>query len=212
MDLSFEFLQNIHVKLYILAYLLGGVPFGYLLAKFFAKVDIKSEGSFSIGATNVLRVVKQKDPALAKKLGAATVALDALKGIVPLVVGIVLGVDVSVLWAMAVLSVLGHCFSPYLGFEGGKGVATGFGVLLVLAPVQSLIAFTVWLIFAKIIKISSLSSLAALAALIGSAAVYPNSPFYPGSISPLVIIAILVVYKHLPNIYRLFTKQEQKVA
>jgi len=124
-----DFLFNHNVQLYIAAYLIGGIPFGLLLAKFFAGVDVKSAGSKSIGATNVLRVVKEKDPALAKKLGIATLALDALKGVVALLIASAMGADESVLWAVAVLAVLGHCFSPYLGFEGGKGIATGVWVL-----------------------------------------------------------------------------------
>ena len=76
-----EFLFNTNVQFFIAAYLVGGIPFGLLLAKKFAGVDVKESGSGSIGATNVLRVVKETNPALAKKLGAATLALDALKGI-----------------------------------------------------------------------------------------------------------------------------------
>ena len=72
-------LGNINVIFYVLAYLVGGIPFGMILAKQYAKVDVRESGSKSIGATNVLRVVKEKDPALAKKLGIATLALDAIK-------------------------------------------------------------------------------------------------------------------------------------
>jgi glycerol-3-phosphate acyltransferase PlsY len=89
------------------------------------------EGSGNIGATNVLRVVKEKDPKLATKLGAATLFLDAIKGILVILVAKMLGAPESVQWTIAVLAVIGHCFSAFLFFEGGKGVATGFGVLLV---------------------------------------------------------------------------------
>jgi glycerol-3-phosphate acyltransferase PlsY len=141
-----DFIHNINAQFYILAYLVGGIPFGLLLAKFYAGVDVKSAGSGSIGATNVLRVVKEKDPALAKKLGAATLALDALKGIAVLLAAKAFGLSEAAQWGVAVLAVAGHCFSPYLWFEGGKGIATGMGVMLLMLAVETLIALAVWAI------------------------------------------------------------------
>ncbi len=199
---------NQNIILYLAAYLISGIPFGYLLAKQFAGVDIKQAGSGNIGATNVLRVVKEKDPALAKKLGAATLFLDAVKGIVVILVAKLLGAPESVQWTIAVLAVLGHCFSPFLGFEGGKGVATGFGVLLVLMPIPALIAIAVWLGAAKGLKISSLSSLIGLVAfIIASYLLYPDVPGIH-SHAPIWIIAFVIFYKHIPNIVRLFKKEE----
>ena len=139
-----EFLFNENAQFYLLAYLVGSIPFGLLLAKFFADVDVKASGSKSIGATNVLRVVKEKDPKLAKKLGAATLALDALKGVAVLLLAMATNKPESVLWAVAVLAVIGHCFSIYLWFEGGKGVATAMGVMAILLPLETLIALAVW--------------------------------------------------------------------
>ena len=206
-----DFFTNQNILLYLAAYLISGIPFGYLLAKQFAGVDIKQAGSGNIGATNVLRVVKEKDPALAKKLGAATLFLDAIKGMVVIFVAMALGAPESTLWTIAVLAVLGHCFSPFLGFEGGKGVATGFGVLLVLMPIPSLIAIAVWLGASKGLKISSLSSLIGLVALlIASYILYPEVPGI-GSHAPIWIIAIVIFYKHIPNIVRLVKKEETKV-
>jgi glycerol-3-phosphate acyltransferase PlsY len=203
--------MNINLLLYISAYLIAGIPFGYLLAKKFAGVDIKHAGSGNIGATNVLRVVKEKDPKLAKKLGAATLFLDAIKGIVVILVAKMIGTPESVLWTLAVLSVAGHCFSVFLGFEGGKGVATGFGVLLVMLPIPSLIAVGVWLGASKGLKISSLSSLIGLTALIiASYILYPEIPVI-GSHAPLWIIALIIFYKHIPNIVRLIHREETQV-
>ncbi|NQY94575.1 MAG: glycerol-3-phosphate 1-O-acyltransferase PlsY, partial [Campylobacteraceae bacterium] len=164
-----EFFANTNIQFYIAAYLIGSIPFGLILAKQFAGINIKEEGSKSIGATNVLRVVKQSNPALAKKLGLATVILDALKGIVVLFAAMSAGVSTETLWAVAVLSVLGHCYSIYLGLEGGKGVATGLGVLLVLIPIPTLIGAAVWGFCAKVLKVSSISSLLGLLALVLSA-------------------------------------------
>ena len=203
--------MNINIILYLSAYLIAGIPFGYLLAKQFAGVDIKKEGSGNIGATNVLRVVKEKDPVLAKKLGAITFFLDAIKGVVVILIAKMLGAPESVQWTIAVLAVVGHCFSAFLFFEGGKGVATGFGVLLVMMPIPALIAITVWLIAGKGLKISSLSSLIGLVAfLIVSYIMYPEVPGI-GSHAPIWIIALIVTYKHIPNIVRLFNKEEAKV-
>ena len=203
---------NQNILLYLAAYLISGIPFGYLLAKQFAGVDIKQAGSGNIGATNVLRVVKEKDPRLAKKLGAATLFLDAIKGMLVIFVAMMLDAPQSTLWTIAVLAVVGHCFSAFLGFEGGKGVATGFGVLLVLMPIPSLIAIVVWLGASKGLKISSLSSLIGLTALlIASYILYPEVPGI-GSHAPIWIIAIIIFYKHIPNIVRLVNKEETKVV
>jgi glycerol-3-phosphate acyltransferase PlsY len=206
-----DLFSNQNFLLYLAAYLIAGIPFGYLLAKQFAGVDIKASGSGNIGATNVLRVVKEKDPKLAKKLGAATLFLDAIKGVVVILVAKMLGAPEGVLWTIAVLAVVGHCFSAFLAFEGGKGVATGFGVLLVMMPIPALIAIVVWLVSAKGLKISSLSSLIGLVAFI--IASYVMYPVVPGiaSHAPIWIIALIIFYKHIPNIVRIFKKEETKV-
>jgi glycerol-3-phosphate acyltransferase PlsY len=202
-----DFLFNLNVQFYIAAYLIGGIPFGLLLAKKFAGVDVKSAGSGSIGATNVLRVVKERDPALAKKLGIATLALDAIKGVVVLVVASVVGVDESVLWAIAVLAVLGHCFSPYLGLEGGKGIATGMGVMMFMLPVETTIALVVWGVMAKTLRISSVSSLTGvLALLISSFIIHPQMAH-----APVVFIVFILFYKHIPNIIRVIKGEEKRV-
>ncbi len=207
-----DFLTNPNILFYLAAYLVGGIPFGLILAKTVAGVDIKSEGSGSIGATNVLRVVKARDPALAKKLGAATLALDALKGVAVLAAAKLAGMPESTLWAVAVLAVVGHCFSPWLKLEGGKGVATGVGVLAFMMPVVTAIAVAVWAVLIKTTRISSLSSLGALAAFIVAA--YLLYPDLPGvhAYTPVWFIAAVIVYKHLPNIMRLVKGQESRIA
>jgi len=206
-----DLLTNQNILLYLAVYIISGIPFGYLLAKQFAGVDIKNEGSGNIGATNVIRVVKEKDPKLAKKLGIITFLLDAVKGVVVILIAKMLGAPESVLWTIAVLAVVGHCFSVFLFFEGGKGVATGFGVLLMMMPIPALIAIVVWLGAAKGLKISSLSSLIGLAAfLIVSYIMYPEVPGI-GSHAPIWIIAFIIFYKHIPNLVRLFKKEEGKV-
>lgn len=208
-----EFLSNINVIFYILAYLVGGIPFGLLLAKKFAHIDVRESGSKSIGATNVLRVLKEQNPSLAKKLAIATLALDALKGMVVLFVADkVFVLNESTLWMIAVLSVLGHCYSPFLKFEGGKGVATGLGVMLFMLPIETLIAAIAWFVVGKLLKISSISSLIALATLIvASYLVHPDLPVIK-SHAPIFLIAFIIVYKHIPNIMRLIKGKEAKVV
>jgi len=205
-----DFFTNQNIIFYLLAYLVGSIPFGLILAKTFAGVDIKTQGSKSIGATNVLRVVKQTNPKLAKKLGAATVVLDALKGTIVLLIGLSLNLSYETLWAMAVLSVLGHCYSIYLGLEGGKGVATGLGVYIVLIPIPTLIGAIVWIVCAKVLKISSLSSLLGLIAVVISS-VFINDGLDIGSNVPMYLIAFIILYKHIPNIVRLIKGEEKKV-
>lgn len=207
-----DFLFNINVQFYLLAYAVGGIPFGLLLANYFSGKDIRQSGSGSIGATNVLRVLKESNPKLAKKLAILTVVLDAFKGIIVLLIAKALGLSYATQWAIAIFAIIGHCYSPYLKFEGGKGVATGAGVLLVLVPLQTLIAFIVWLIVGKVLKISSLSSLLALVALMLSSYVIEPTLGGINTHAPLWIIALIIVYKHIPNILRLFQGKETKVV
>ncbi|WP_263832215.1 glycerol-3-phosphate 1-O-acyltransferase PlsY [Sulfurospirillum oryzae] len=206
-----DFLFNINIQFYILSYLVGGIPFGLLLAKLFTGKDIRESGSGSIGATNVLRVLKESDPKLAKKLAISTVVLDALKGIILLLIGKLIGLSIETLWAIAIFAVIGHCYSPYLKFEGGKGVATGAGVLFVMLPIETLIAFGTWFIVGKVLKISSLSSLLALCALIISSFIIHPDIEGIKTHAPIFIIAFVIVYKHIPNIIRLFQGKESKV-
>lgn len=203
-----EFLFNTNVQFFIAAYLVGGIPFGLLLAKKFAGVDVKASGSGSIGATNVLRVVKETNPDLAKKLGAVTLALDVLKGVLVLAVAYFSEMSESTLWGIAVLAVIGHCFSPYLGLEGGKGIATGMGVMMFMLPIETIIALVVWAIGAKTIRISSVSSLAGVGALlISSFYIHPDMAH-----APVVFIVFILYYKHIPNIIRLIKGEEKRVV
>ncbi|MDR1614509.1 MAG: glycerol-3-phosphate 1-O-acyltransferase PlsY [Campylobacteraceae bacterium] len=211
-DILVGLVTNVHFIFYIISFFVGGIPFGLILAKKFAGVDLKNMGSQSIGATNVLRVVKEKNPALAKKLAVVTVILDAFKGVFMLIVGSLLGFDANALWLMAIMAVAGHCFSPYLKFEGGKGVATGAGVMLFLLPIETLIAIIVWFICGKLLKVSSIASLSAVLALIVAVIFIHGTIPEVNSFMPLGIIVVIVCYKHIPNIIRLIKKEEGKVV
>lgn len=202
-----DILTNPNILFYITAYLVGGIPFGMLLAKQFAGVNIRELGSNSIGATNVLRVVKDKDPKLAKKLGIATLIFDALKGGIIIGIATLMDMPEATLWAIAVLAVVGHCFSPFLKLEGGKGVATGLGVTLVMLPIEGLIGMAVWAVLAKTLKISSISSLMGVLAGVGASFfIHPTITH-----APMVLIGFFIFYKHIPNIMRLIRGEEKRV-
>ena len=207
-----DFLFNINVQFYLAAYLIGAIPFGLLLARGFGGVDIRQYGSGSIGATNVLRVLKEQKPALAKKLAVATLGLDAIKGAAVVLIAMAAGLDAHVQWSVAVLAVIGHCFSPFLKFEGGKGVATGVGVLLVLLPFAALAGLAIWFAVGRWLKISSVAS---LSGLLGAVAIsflfYPSLPGI-GNHAPLLLIGFIIFYKHIPNLIGLFKGREARVV
>ena len=135
-------------------YLLGSIPFGWVLTRLAGLGDIRAIGSGNIGATNVLRTGR-------KGLAAATLALDAVKGTVAVLIGANWGPDIAHLAGTGAL--LGHLFPVWLGFRGGKGVATALGILLAIAWPVGLLACVTWLIVALASRYSSLSALIALA-------------------------------------------------
>jgi len=203
-----DILHNINIQMYLLAYFLGSIPFGLIYTKIFAGIDVRRSGSGNIGATNVLRVLKQKNPILAKKISALTLISDALKGVVALLIGKYLGVCDATLWGMAVLAVIGHCFSIFLLFEGGKGVATGLGVLLFMIPKATLVGVILWFVSAKLFKISSLASLiGVLGVYVSSFYFYPQLPH-----APITIIVFIIFYKHTDNIVKLIKGEEKRVV
>ena len=114
-----DFFTSINGIFYLIAYLVGGIPFGLIYAKVFGGVNIREVGSGSIGATNVLRSLKEINPKLAKKLAILTIISDALKGIIVILAAKFFGLTYEAQWMIALLAVIGHCFSPFLKFEGG---------------------------------------------------------------------------------------------
>jgi len=187
------------------SYLLGAVPFGLLIGRL-KGIDIRRHGSGNIGATNVLRV-------LGKPLGITTFILDALKGFVPAFFAPRLGADgldpqvLSIL--CGVFAILGHNFPVFLGFKGGKGVATSAGMLVGLAPPVALIGLCAWAVFFFTFRYVSLASILA-SAIAGVAGwwVYPG----PGKLLPAVlsVLAVLVILRHRANITRLLNGTESK--
>ncbi len=194
----------------ILAYLLGSVPVGYLLVRIFRKQDIRSFGSGNIGATNVLR-------SGGKGLGAATFLLDVVKGAAAVLLGSYLaapllpGVPQRNVEALAALcAVIGHMFPIWLGFRGGKGVATGFGVFLVAAPVAALASITLFILVFALTRYVSLASILGAASFPIFAYFTVSGPRPAFFIAVQCIVALLIIVKHHPNIRRLLSGTEHR--
>lgn len=213
-------LSNINVIFYFLAFIIGGIPFGWLLVKILYKVDIRQIGSGSIGATNVYRAIKEKDEKKAKILSILTIILDATKGLIIVAIAKIIGLSYETQWTIALLAIIGHCYSPFLGFKGGKGVATAIGSVILLIPIEGICGLIVWGIVGKVFKISSISSLVGVLSGIVLTFVIPYILPLPDSISivaqihthtPVVLIGLFIIYTHIPNIKRLLSGQEGKV-
>jgi glycerol-3-phosphate acyltransferase PlsY len=185
----------------LFGYLLGSVPTGLLLAKFFSKVDPRKTGSGNIGATNIFRTA-------GKGLGILTLVGDVLKGMIP--IGIAIQFGISDLWLAAVglSTFLGHIFPIFLGFRGGKGVATALGVYLVISPIAVLIEF---LLFAGLVwrwRYISLGSICCATTIPILIAFFRSDSQAYFILS--VIIAALILYRHQENIVRLLQGTENK--
>ena len=206
-----NFLTNPNIMLYLTACLIASIPFGVIIVKSLYSVDITKEGSKSIGATNVYRVLKNIDLKNAKKIAIITIICDVLKGFLPIIIAKFAGIDENVLWMMAVMAVLGHCFSAFLKFEGGKGVATSYGVFAAFLPIEVALSVVVWFFVGKFIKVSSIASLSGIVTfLILSLIIHPQ--ILPiNTHAPIIIIVFIVFYKHIPNIKRLIFKEEKQV-
>lgn len=214
------FSNYINVVFYVLAYLIGGIPFGLLFAKLIYKIDLMQVGSGSVGATNVYRALKDIDPKRAKFFSIATLILDATKGLIVVLLAKLFGLPYGVQWMIALLAIIGHCYSPYLGFRGGKGVSTAIGSVILLIPIEGALGLVVWAVVGKVFKVSSLSSLLGVLSGIALTFIIPYILPLPACISveeqihshvPLVLIGLFIIYTHIPNIKRLFSGQESKV-
>ncbi|MBY0338435.1 MAG: glycerol-3-phosphate 1-O-acyltransferase PlsY [Acetobacteraceae bacterium] len=184
----------------VLGFLLGSVPFGFLLTRAAGLGDIRAIGSGSTGATNVLRTGR-------KGLAAATLLLDAAKGVLAVALASWLFGPAAAAVA-AVAAVVGHCHPPWLAGRGGKGVATAAGALLALSWPAFLIAAAVWLGAALASRISSVGALAALAAAPVAAFVF--APAAAGI--ALLAIAAFVAWRHKANIQRLLAGTEPRIG
>ncbi len=181
------------------AYLCGSIPTGVLIARRLG-VEVRKVGSGNIGATNVAR-------SAGKKAGLLTLVGDAAKGLIPVLVVRFLNLGETTVAATAVAALLGHLFPLFLGFSGGKGVATGLGVFLGLAPYAILLALLLFLAVFALFRIVSLSSLVATATtpILLLMLAHPREHVVAG-----LVIALLIIMRHHENIARLWKGQEPK--
>jgi glycerol-3-phosphate acyltransferase PlsY len=213
----------------VLAYLLGSIPFGYLLVRFFRSEDIRKSGSGNIGATNVVR-------SGARGLGAATFLLDALKGFLAITVARALAAASPPSWpplaqitwqgnlhtrldvaagVAALAVVLGHIYPVWLGFKGGKGVATAFGALVQLAPLAALVGLVVFVVTVLLSRYVSLASILGalavpVAALLARGHMGPAHENSPWITAALLLLPAIVIAKHHANIRRLAAGTEYR--
>lgn len=185
-------------------YLLGSMPFGLLFAKAHG-IDIRSQGSGNIGATNVARI-------MGKKIGLLTLFFDLSKGLLPIVFARIYFESYPekdlIIALMGFTAILGHCYPIFLKFKGGKGVATAAGVFLGVCPVAAGVAFAIFMLMFQVCRIVSVSSITA--SILMPFAVYICCPslnfFYMAALS-----SIIIIYKHKDNIIRLIKGEEKSL-
>lgn len=193
------------------AYLLGSIPFGYILVRLFRNEDIRAKGSGNIGATNVVR-------SGAKKLGALTFLLDVCKGYFAVwlagrifyVPGIAPVPPHSAEAFAALCAILGHIYTVWLRFKGGKGVATALGVFLALAPLAAVAGLLVFIVVFALSKYVSLSSIMAAAVFPPVALLLPHAPYGPWLTAVIFLVPVIVIARHHQNITRLLNGTEYR--
>ncbi|MBR0403594.1 MAG: glycerol-3-phosphate 1-O-acyltransferase PlsY [Eggerthellaceae bacterium] len=188
------------------AYLAGSVPFGFLIGKM-RGVDVRTVGSKNIGATNVFRTV-------GKKWGLLAFLCDFLKGFVPVILARTFGGEAHLPLAVGLMTVVGHMFTCFMKFKGGKGIATGFGMLVGLVPWLVLTAFGIWAVTVWLSHYISLGSCVAAAFLaVGVWFPWLGSEGWRNLPLSIVVtlVAIVAIYKHKANIRRLIDGCENKI-
>ena len=195
----------------VVAYLLGSIPFGLILVRVFRNEDIRQQGSGNIGATNVIR-------SGGKGLGAATFLLDAAKGYVAVLLAWRVGLHVhqtqfqtqNLAATAAVCALVGHVYPLWLGFKGGKGVATGFGVFLGITATAALVALAAFIVIFALSRYVSLASILAAIAFPVAALLLPHEPLTPFMIAVVILLPLIVIAKHHANIRRLLAGTEYR--
>ena len=192
------------ILLAIICYLIGSIPFAYILTKLFGFGDVRNIGSGNVGATNVLRTGK-------KELAFMVLLFDILKGFLPLIIlknYLSTNSDEIIICSIASLTIFGHLFPIWLKFKGGKGVATYIGYIFAINYIFGVIFIFSWILIALIKKYSSLASIVSLIILPLSMYVMQLNKEIN---SLLFFISIIIIIKHYSNILRLFNKTESKI-
>ena len=193
------------ILLVILSFFVGAVPWGYLAGRAARGIDLRNVGSGGTGATNVLRT-------LGARASVVVAILDVLKGLLPVLFAKTSGFDLTWTAAVAVATVVGHCWSPFIGFKGGKGVATGAGAAVGLFPqvlvVLPVMALTVWT--TRFVSLGSLIT-AWLAALLATVFALTSQLDWPTALAILAISAI-ITFRHEGNIRRLLAGTERRIG
>lgn len=188
-----------------LAYLSGAVPYGVVFGKLFRKTDLRKVGSGSTGTTNALR-------AYGAKISVAVMLCDILKGALPVLLARAFGASPWVIAAVAALSVIGHCWSPFIEFDGGKGVATGGGALIALQPWVAfalvLMVAIVW--WTRYVSLGSIVTACAIGVALSVAAIWNHE--HPAIALAAVLIAAIIVWRHKGNIHRLLEGSERRIS
>jgi len=195
----------------VVAYLLGSIPFGLILVRIFRKQDIRQQGSGNIGATNVMR-------SGSKGLGAATFLLDAAKGFVAVKAAELIANHLQVgaataqnlMAAAALCAIVGHIYTVWLNFKGGKGVATGLGVFLGIAPLSALIALAAFVIVFALSRYVSLASIVAALVFPLAALLRHHERLTPFMVVVVILLPLIVIVKHHANIRRLLAGTEYR--
>lgn len=192
----------ITLLLIVFGYLAGSLSTAIIVCRIMGLPDPRSEGSRNPGATNVLRFG-------GKKAAAITLAGDFLKGLGPVLLARGLGVEETGLALTALAAFLGHLYPVFFGFEGGKGVATAFGVILGLSWLTALAALATWLIMAFAVRISSLSALTAAALTPLYAWLFGLPPVY---VAAILIMVVILIWRHRSNIRQLLAGTEDTIG
>lgn len=193
------------VPLMALGYGCGSLPFAYWIVLWVSGRDVRREGSGNVGATNVARVA-------GKRWGAVTLALDALKGALPVLMVVQMRPGAFVLHgAVGFAAFLGHVFPAWLRFKGGTGVATALGVTTVLVPGAALTGFAVWALLLATVRISSVASLAGVVAAAAAAALLPT-PIPAAYGATVAAFVVSIVWTHRANLRRLVERREKPLS
>ena len=193
------------IALLVFAYLLGSIPAGVILGRVLRGTDLRDYGSGSTGTTNALRTY-------GPKISVAVLILDVLKGAIPVVIARGLDANPWVIGLVAVLTVVGHCWSPFIEFDGGKGVATGYGAIVALQPwmafaILLMVAIVVW---KRYVSLASIITAVAIGIVLCIAWIGDREP--PSYALAAVAISAIIIWRHRGNIHRLLDGTERRIS